>query len=70
MLITNTVLFLGLAITFVGNLLLALYSSGFQVKGGRVHVNTTGAKVALGIFALGFVIVLFAYMIQISHPFS
>jgi len=57
-LLWNTMHFAGLAISFVGSLLLAFFSSGFEVKGGRVLVKNRHTKAALWVFTIGFALIL------------
>lgn len=54
----NALHFAGLAISFVGSLFLALSSSGFEVKNGKVLFRTKLAKAALWAFATGFVLII------------
>ena len=55
----NTAHFAGLAISFAGSLLLALFSSDFEIENGRVFVRTKYAWAALWVFTIGFLLILF-----------
>lgn len=69
MLLWNTLYFAGMALTFVGSFLLAIWGSSFRANGEGLHINHKWAKIAtkvqrpgLWIFAFGFLLQFFYAM--------
>jgi hypothetical protein len=58
MLFWNTINFAGLAVTFTGSLLLALFSSCFELRGQRVFIRTWHGWLAVIWFSIGFILIL------------
>ena len=65
----NTLYFAGMALTFVGAVLLAIWGSSLQMRGGALYVHPKWAEVATKVqlpgfwmFAIGFLLQLFYAM--------
>jgi len=67
MLLWNTLYFAGMALTFVGSLLLAIWGSSFRVKGGGLYVHTKWAEVATKVQRPGLWIFAFGFLLQLLY---